>query len=630
MAEATFNDVIKSQQRYGEAQFDTARESNRILQQLLKKFEPFKKSLGNAFQEQFGTEYEKEGEKIVRTTKTISGQMKSDFDELFGSIGGSQIKDATKKVTAAFGLLKGSIQGIGLGAQSAFGFLGKTGNLLKNSKLGQTIGRKASIQGSKLKSFMNKDLGYDTTGRVFTKSGKLDKRVKGQRKQDGQGFLMKNQAVSKRQSTARLQQMLKGIRKIVPVKALRLLGKTVTFVWKMLKTRSLMVLGAIGAIVVGIILMKKFLGKKLDRLGITMANAVDRLKMFFTGKEGDKEIKKRIAKRETDYIEKYYGGEIEELNKSGDAFKTTEGLKSIFENEGFEVDLNDETWNLMVSKLDKSLQDGVTNLIDAHKSTILGTAEDIITDMNVGALDRTIRELNENDKYKSDSISLTNQKGTFEGLTEAQIKEYTDRSKLLGSVDEFVKAMRMKFDEETQTYGYQTGTETMVAAMPGDWHGRESSSTFDYGTYEEQFAKNFSKIQLKDAEEQYKQNRKDAEGNNEATKALDNLERALMGQTDASGYGKENTIDESWFNDESDKLVKIAMNHPPIVDLINEASNGNKEALEQIRQLTRDIANNKTTGEAGQMNNIVSSSSVSNNSSVVTFGMNSGNTNNPN
>ena len=250
--------------------------------------------------------------------------------------------------------------------------------------------------------------------------------------------------------------------------------------------------------------------------------------------------------------------------------------------------------------------------------------------MNVGALDRTIRELNENDKYKSDSISLTNQKGTFEGLTEAQIKEYTDRSKLLGSVDEFVKAMRMKFDEETQTYGYQTGTETMVAAMPGDWHGRESSSTFDYGTYEEQFAKNFSKIQLKDAEEQYKQNRKDAEGNNEATKALDNLERALMGQTDASGYGKENTIDESWFNDESDKLVKIAMNHPPIVDLINEASNGNKEALEQIRQLTRDIANNKTAGEAGQMNNIVSSSSVSNNSSVVTFGMNSGNTNNPN
>ena len=38
----------------------------------------------------------------------------------------------------------------------------------------------------------------------------------------------------------------------------------------------------------------------------------------------------------------------------------------------------------MVSKLDKTLQDGVTNLIDAHKSTILGTAEDIITDMNVG------------------------------------------------------------------------------------------------------------------------------------------------------------------------------------------------------------------------------------------------------
>ena len=630
MAEATFNDVIKSQQRYGEAQFDTARESNRILQQLLKKFEPFKKSLGNAFQEQFGTEYEKEGEKIVRTTKTISGKMKSDFDELFGSIGGSQIKDATKKVTAAFGLLKGSIQGIGLGAQSAFGFLGKTGNLLKNSKLGQTIGRKASIQGSKLKSFMNKDLGYDTTGRVFTKSGNLDKRVKGQRKQDRQGFFMKNQAVSKRQSTARLQQMLKGIRKIIPVKALRLLGKTVTFIFKMLKTRFLMVVGIVGAVVVGIMLMKKFLGKKLDRLGITMANAVDRLKMFFTGEEGDAKIKDRIAKRETDYIEKYYGGEIEELNKGGDAFEAAQELKSIFNKEGFEVDLNDETWNLMVSKLDKTLQDGVTNLIDAHKSTILGTAEDIITDLKEGDLDRTIRTLTKDDEYKSGLISMFNQDGTFEGLTEAQIKEYTDKNELLGSVDEFVKAMKMRFDENSQTYGYQTGTVTTVTEMPGaGMAGVQSYSTFDYGTYEEQFAKNFSKIQLKDAEEQYKQNRKDADGNKDATKALDNLERALMGKTDASGYGKEFTIDDSWFNDESDKLVKIAMNHPAIVDLINEASNGNKEALEQIRQLTRDIANEKTTGKAGQMNNIVSSSNISN-SSVVTFGMSSGNTNNPN
>ena len=104
MAEATFNDVIKSQQRYGEAQFDTARKSNQLLADLVRKFEPFKKSLGNAFQEQFGTEYEKEGEKIVRTTKTISGKMKSDFDELFGSIGGTKLKDATAKVNAAFGL----------------------------------------------------------------------------------------------------------------------------------------------------------------------------------------------------------------------------------------------------------------------------------------------------------------------------------------------------------------------------------------------------------------------------------------------------------------------------------------------------------------------------------------------
>jgi len=627
MAEATFNDVIKSQQRYGEAQFDTARESNRILQQLLKKFEPFKKSLGNAFQEQFGTEYEKEGEKIVRTTKTISGQMKSDFDELFGSIGGTKLKDATAKVKASFGLLKGSIQGLGLGAQSAFGFLGKAGSLLKDSKLGQTIGRKASIQGSKLKSFMNKDLGYDTTGRVFTKSGKLDKRVKGQRKQDSQGFLMKNKAVSKRQSTARLQQMLKGIRKIVPVKALRLLGKTVTFVWKMLKTRSLMVLGAIGAIVVGIILMKKFLGKKLDRLGITMANAVDRLKMFFTGDEGDKEIEKKIAKRESDYIEKYYGGEIEELNKAGDAFETAQFLKSVFDKEGFEVDLNDETWNLMVSKLDKTLQDGVTSLIDAHKSTILGTAEDIITDLNEGGLDTDSRALTKEDEFKSGPISTYNQDGKFEGLTREQIKEYTDKNQILGGVDEFIKAMRMRFDEKSGLYGYQTGTEMTVTEMPGDMTGVQSYSTYDYGTYEDQFAKNFSRVQLQDAEEQYKQNRKDAKGNKESTKALDNLERALMGNTE---YGKENTIDGSWRNWDEDKLVKIAMNHPAIVDLINEASNGNELALAEIRQLTRDIANNKTTNDtANQMNNIVSSSNITN-SSVVTFGMSAGNSNNPN
>ena len=103
-----------------------------------------------------------------------------------------------------------------------------------------------------------------------------------------------------------------------------------------------------------------------------------------------------------------------------------------------------------------------------------------------------------------------------------------------------------------------------------------------------------------------------------------------MGKTEASGYGKEFTIDESWRNWESDKLVKIAMNHPAIVDLINEASNGSESALAEIRQLTRDIANNKTTNaQANQMNNIVSSSNV-NNSSVVTFGMSAGNSNNPN
>ena len=572
MAEATFNDVIKSQQRYGEAQFDTARQSNVLLEKLLKKFEPFKKSLGNAFQEQFGTEYEKEGEKVVRTTKTISNKMKSDFDELFGSIGGSQIKDATKKVTAAFGLLKGSIQGIGLGAQSAFGFLGKAGSLLKNSKLGQTIGRKTSIQGSKLKSFMNKDLGYDTTGRVFTKSGKLDKRVKGQRKQDSQGFLLKNQAVSKRQSTARLQQMLKGIRKIVPVKALRLLGKTVSFIFKMLKTRFLMVVGIVGAVVVGIMLMKKFLGKKLDRLGISIANAIDRLKMFFTGSEGDKVIEERMAKREADYLTKYYGNEIEKMNEDGDAFAAADEMKKIFENEGFEVALDDKTWNLMVDNLDKTLQDGVNKLIDAHESTILGTAADIVEDLNDGDLDTTSRKLNDSDNYRSGPMSIFNQDGTFEGLTEAQIKAYTDKNQLLGSVDEFVKAMRMRFDEETQTYGYKTGSETIVTELPGTMAGSQSYTTIDRGTYEEQFAKNFTKIQLKDAEEQYKQNRKDAKGNEDATKALDNLERALMGKTEASGYGKEFTIDESYFNNASDDLVKIAMNHPAICLLYTSPS----------------------------------------------------------
>tara|TARA_B110000858_G_scaffold10255_1_gene10616 strand:- start:1695 stop:1928 length:234 start_codon:yes stop_codon:yes gene_type:complete len=71
MAEATFNDVIKSQRAYGEIQFDTTRESNILLKQLIKKFEPFKKSLANKFDEQFSNEYEKEGEKIVRTSQKI-------------------------------------------------------------------------------------------------------------------------------------------------------------------------------------------------------------------------------------------------------------------------------------------------------------------------------------------------------------------------------------------------------------------------------------------------------------------------------------------------------------------------------------------------------------------------------
>ena len=45
--------------------------------------------------------------------------------------------------------------------------------------------------------------------------------------------------------------------------------------------------------------------------------------------------KTELLKERADYIEKYYGGEIAELNKSGNAFEAAEELKSIMDKEGF-------------------------------------------------------------------------------------------------------------------------------------------------------------------------------------------------------------------------------------------------------------------------------------------------------
>ena len=120
MAEATFNDVIKSQRAYGEIQFDTTRDTNVLLKQLIKKFEPFKKSLANKFDEQFSNEYEKEGEKIVRTSQKIKDDMGDNFKELFGTMGGAQMRDAFKKVGAGFGILRGTLQSAGLVGSKAF------------------------------------------------------------------------------------------------------------------------------------------------------------------------------------------------------------------------------------------------------------------------------------------------------------------------------------------------------------------------------------------------------------------------------------------------------------------------------------------------------------------------------
>ena len=130
MAEATFNDVIKSQRAYGEIQFDTTRDTNVLLKQLIKKFEPFKKSLANKFDEQFSNEYEKEGEKIVRTSQRIKDGMADNFKELFGTMGGAQMRDAFKKVGAGFGILRGTLQSAGLVGSKAFS---------KDSKLGHVF-----------------------------------------------------------------------------------------------------------------------------------------------------------------------------------------------------------------------------------------------------------------------------------------------------------------------------------------------------------------------------------------------------------------------------------------------------------------------------------------------------------
>ena len=413
MAEATFNDVIKSQRAYGEIQFDTTRDTNVLLKQLIKKFEPFKKSLANKFDEQFSNEYEKEGEKIVRTSQSIKDGMSDNFKELFGTMGGAQMRDAFKKVGAGFGILRGTLQSAGLVGSKAFSglekgmsFFGKASSKVSEkvgqSKIGTKVGGFVKTKASNLKSFMDKDLGYGADGRVLTKSGKLDRRVAGQRNQDMKGFLLKNKAVRGRQGTLAKQKVLKGgqlglkgltkLTKLITV-PLKGISKFVKFLVNVGKTRFLLLAAVIGGIAFGIWKLKDAITQSMDYLGMKFANMGDKFMMAFSGEEKDRVLQDKINNRTIDYRMKYddaFRAAAEDLAaqaESGEAIDVSQ-LSTV-------MDItNKEMVNKLLDKLglEETQQKLVTQKIGEVQTSLVVAVEDGAFDDLVATTTETVKD----------------------------------------------------------------------------------------------------------------------------------------------------------------------------------------------------------------------------------------------
>ena len=626
MAEATFNDVIKSQRAYGEIQFDTTRDTNVLLKQLIKKFEPFKKSLANKFDEQFSNEYEKEGEKIVRTSQSIKDGMSDNFKELFGTMGGAQMRDAFKKVEAGFGILTGTLLGAGLvgskvfkGLETSMSFFGKASSKVSEkvgqSKIGTKVGGFVKTKASNLKSFMDKDLGYGADGRVLTKSGKLDRRVAGQRKQDMKGFLLKNKAVRGRQGTLAKQKVLKGgqlglkgltkLTKLITV-PLKGISKFVKFLVNVGKTRFLLLAAVIGGIAFGIWKLKDAITQSMDYLGMKFANMGDKFMMAFSGEEKDRVLQDKINNRTIDYRMKYddaFRAAAEDLAaqaESGEAIDVSQ-LSTV-------MDItNKEMVNKLLDKLglEETQQKLVTQKIGEVQTSLVVAVEDGAFDDLVATTTETVKD------------------NAFE-KTDKNYYSMEDLEKIAGangidlSGEAIANMLDMKNDEDGKGFYQKSGRLSVPMVTPGN-------VTFDTveQTAEERLDQSVRNMVRKHINSNYEDLREgeDREGQTKPfLDQLDALERVLMGKTNYDaifGYSNEQTIDDSNMNINDDMLVKRALANPLLLKTLNDAeTSGN---FDDLKVLINEIRNsNLKLGQEGsnQQLNQITNNSVVNNTSI--------------
>ena len=607
MADATFNDVIKSQRASANVQFDEARGTNVLLRQLIKKFEPFKKSLANKFDEQFSNEYEKEGEKIVRTSQSIKDGMSDNFKELFGTMGGSQMKDAFNKVTAGFGILKGTLLGIGLvggkafsGLEKGMSFFGKAAAKVSEKggrySVGTKVGGFVKNKASNLKSFMDKDLGYGLTGRLKNKDGSKRTFAKNDPR-------ISKKAVRGRQGARAGQLGLKGLTKLTKLITVPLKGisKFIKFLVNVGKTRFLLMVAVIGGIAFGIWKLKDAILQSMDYLGMQFANMGDKFLMAFSGEDKDKVLQAKINSRTFEYKNKY----DPKFKESMENFKESGNIDDIAN----VIDLSNKS---MVETLTSKLALEETQIKQLNKDIVKNTA-------NVVASVPEIQELKPETTKKIKDTALQTTVNNY--YSQDALDAIAKKNNIAGGGDYVAKSVGMQNDDDGQGYYLESG-RIIIPTIGASGLGAptEISQTVD-----ERMQLGIDRMVQKNVNSQY-ENLRTGDGEEVKSKGfleqLDELEKVLMGKTnyDAIGwYSNEQTIDDSNMNANDDMLVKKALAAPALLKTLNAAEiSGN---FDDLKLLINEIRNsNLELGQAGsnQQLNQITNNSVVNNTQIST------------
>tara|TARA_B110000858_G_scaffold10255_1_gene10615 strand:- start:530 stop:1705 length:1176 start_codon:yes stop_codon:yes gene_type:complete len=325
--------------------------------------------------------------------------MSDNFKELFGTMGGSQMKDAFNKVTAGFGILKGTLLGIGLvggkafsGLEKGMSFFGKASSKVSEkvgqTKVGTKVGGFVKNKASNLKSFMDKDLGYGLTGRLKNKDGSKRTFAKNDPR-------ISKKAVRGRQGARAGQLGLKGLTKLTKLITVPLKGisKFVKFLVNVGKTRFLLLAAVIGGIAFGIWKLKDAITQSMDYLGMKFANMGDKFMMAFSGEEKDRVLQDKINNRTIDYRMKYddaFRAAAEDLAaqaESGEAIDVSQ-LSTV-------MDItNKEMVNKLLDKLglEETQQKLVTQKIGEVQTSLVVAVEDGAFDDLVATTTETVKD----------------------------------------------------------------------------------------------------------------------------------------------------------------------------------------------------------------------------------------------